>query len=814
MNSKKITKNNKERGKTLATFISTMVLLVVAIVGQAQGASAQFTFMGDYDRSFAAPRGYFVEAEEVDPTLTGARSWLYSGELLPDGSIVAGGRIMGSPSAGNGDFWLRKFTASGAVDTSFGGGSGFVRTNFFTDSFGTESVDLPYSFKRQPDGKILAAGRCIVGPPAPQTLGFGSDVCVIRYNANGTLDTSFGGNTLVYGDFRQGGTTYSMTNGAGKAMYRSGVSENGLVYGTNGNVWEMAIQSDGKIILAGETTDDLTPYVQGAGTPRNAGYIMRLNPNGSLDTSFGTNGIAKFAAPIVGTNCYPSRRFYGIALQSDGRIVAAAHDSVVNSSCTPGNRFVVTRWTASGQFETARYLDNNTTFNNQRERATVARFTRDGNKILVSGSYDCKATLVRLNSADLSIDTTFGTNGITGYAQSCGVSTANFGTTLYLQAIQPDGRLLGIDDTFISGTRTVRFNPDGKGDQSFGNASWNGTVGLLGRLDLQVTNYNGVINPLNAGTALVRPNGRINLVGFSFAHSGLGISRSVVSQENTVFKNGIYSDFTNDGRSEIAVYRPGDGVWYQLDSRNNNFSAFKFGISTDKLAPADYDGDGKTDRAVVRDGVWYIDQSANGQVRYANFGVAGDLPRPGDFDGDGKADIGVFRPSTGTWYFLRSITGQFDGIKFGQAGDVPMLGDYDADGKTDFTVFRPSNGVWYIYRSSDNQVQANVFGLNGDVPLNGDFHGDSKSDIAVFRPSDRTWYIAWPTGVPAQNFDAIPFGLSTDTPVPADYDNDGKTDVAVYRNGNWWILQSGNGQVSATQFGLGSDKPVPAAYQP
>ncbi|MEO7538594.1 MAG: FG-GAP-like repeat-containing protein, partial [Pyrinomonadaceae bacterium] len=605
-----------------------------------------------------------------------------------------------------------------------------------------------------------------------------------------------------------------MTNAAGKAMFRSGVSQNGREFGSNGYVYDIVIQPDGKIILTGETMDELNPYFQGAGTSRNAGFIIRLNPNGSLDTSFGTNGIAKFAAPIVGTNCYPSRRFYGITLQSDGRIVAAGHDSVVNSTCTPGNRFVVTRWTASGQFETARYLDNNTTFNNQRERATAARFTGDGGKILVSGSYDCKATLVRLNSTDLSVDTTFGTNGITGYAQGCGVSTANFGTTLYLQAIQRDGRLLGIDDTIISGTRTVRFNPDGTGDQSFGNASWNGTVGLLGRLDLLVTNYNGVINPLAASTALVRPNGRINLVGSSTANSGQGISRGVVSQQNTVFKNGIYSDFTNDGRSEIAVYRPGNGVWYQLDSQNNNFSAFKFGTSSDKLAPADYDGDGKTDRAVFRDGVWYIDQLANGQVRYVNFGLAGDLPRPGDFDGDGLADISVFRPSNGFWYRLNSSNGQFSAIQFGQSGDVPMLGDYDSDGRTDIVVFRPSNSAWYIFRSSDNQVQVNVFGLNGDVPLNGDFHGDGKSDIAVFRPSDRTWYIARPTGVPAQNYDATQFGLSTDTPVSADYDNDGKTDLAVFRNGTWWILKSGNGQVSATQFGLDSDRPVPAAYQP
>ena len=147
----------------------------------------------------------------------------------------------------------------------------------------------------------------------------------------------------------------------------------------------------------------------------------------------------------------------------------------------------------------------------------------------------------------------------------------------------------------------------------------------------------------------MRPNGRINLLGYSAAHSGLGILRAVVSRQNTNLRNGIYADFENDGKDNLAVYRPAEGIWHNLDSGNNSHSAFKWGISSDKLAPADYDGDGKTDRAVFRDGVWYIYQSSNGQVRIENFGLAGDLPRPGDFDGDGKR---IFR-----FFVLRTALG-------------------------------------------------------------------------------------------------------------------------------------------------------------
>jgi glucose/arabinose dehydrogenase len=336
----------------------------------------------------------------------------------------------------------------------------------------------------------------------------------------------------------------------------------------------------------------------------------------------------------------------------------------------------------------------------------------------------------------------------------------------------------------------------------------NGWIKRLDTADNTATTFATDINTLV--DLQVGPDGSL----YYLARGG-GAATGIVNKVRFTSNSEKHFDFDNDGKTDIAVWRPDTGVWYVLRSSDATLFTPQWGLTSDQIVPGDYDGDGETDVAVFRqsDGTWYIRKSSDGALVVQQWGTSGDTPVPGDYDGDGRTDTAVFRPSTTTWYVLNSSDNTFTAQQWGVSTDRAIPADYDGDGKTDLAVWRADVGFFYILKSSDGTLLARQWGISEDRPVPGDYDNDGVTDVAVFRPSNATWYISRSSdGAVA----APQWGLSTDTLVPGDYDGDGKTDQAVWRSstGIFYVLKSSDGSFTASEWGNGifNDIPVPSAY--
>ena len=250
-------------------------------------------------------------------------------------------------------------------------------------------------------------------------------------------------------------------------------------------------------------------------------------------------------------------------------------------------------------------------------------------------------------------------------------------------------------------------------------------------------------------------------------------------------------DFDHDGSADLTVFRPSDGGWYTLKSTSayREWDGVPLGQAGDVLAPGDYRGTGRQERAVYRPatGQWLLEDG-----RTFVPGAPGDVPVPADYDGDGTTDLAVFTPATATWTALMSKTAYADpqSMVWGVPGDTPAPGDYDGDGKADLGVFTPATGMWRVYNPDREVLVLSIaWGMGGDIPVPGDYDGDGVTDVAVYRPATGMWYVL----TSSSGFASWAWhwwGAAEDVPVPGDFDGDGDTDVAVYRpsSGTWYVM--------------------------
>jgi hypothetical protein len=341
-------------------------------------------------------------------------------------------------------------------------------------------------------------------------------------------------------------------------------------------------------------------------------------------------------------------------------------------------------------------------------------------------------------------------------------------------------------------------------------------------LDVTATDINPGTVALRQGATATSPTVRVDGIRIGTTWASITQASAPAPVQHVV-------DFDGDGKTDYSVVRnTGVGTtnqftWFYNPSSGSGVQAFAWGISSDYIVPADYDGDNKTDIAVWREaaqGTFYILQSNGFTVRTVAFGQNGDNPRVvGDYDGDGKDDVAVYRAgasagSPSTWYYLGSLnnpSGNITFVRWGINGDFPVSGDYNGDGKNDFVIQRDANNggqanFWILNSAGGNSVT--TFGTPTDRIVPGDYDGDGKTDLAVVRSSGGSfnWYYLPSSGGVFQQFI---FGLSTDSVVQGDYDGDGRTDIAVWRNGIFYVRQSSN--ASLATYGLGSTGDIPVA---
>src|SRR5438067_2688779 len=366
-----------------------------------------------------------------------------------DGKLVVVGTTYRDNDFSGEDFAVAQYNPDGTLDKTFGAG-GKVQTDF------PGLAAVPSSVVIQSDGKIVVAGGAF---PLFTFLG---DFKVVRYNPNGSLDTSFGDGGIVTTTFPEGSYAFAL-----------------------------ALQSDGKIIAAGTVFVDFNP-----GDMSDTDFALaRYNPDGSLDTTFGNGG-------TVTTDFFGNEDdVFSVLIQPDGKIIA------VGSANSPVNYY---------DFAAARYLANGTldsTFgtggkvstdfgDHNFDQARSAALQSDG-RIVAAGfaisqnGLSQNFAVARYTSNGV-LDTTFSRDGIT---------QIDFGSccqSAYKVLLQSDGKIITVgyantedsDSDFL----LARLSPRGSLDATFG-------VG--GKVRTSFGDLNG-----GANGAALQSDGKIVAVGF------------------------------------------------------------------------------------------------------------------------------------------------------------------------------------------------------------------------------------------------------------------------------------------------------------
>jgi uncharacterized delta-60 repeat protein len=379
---------------------------------------------GDLDPSFGSGGVVTISLQGLDRA--------HSLALQADGKIVAGG-FSDNSSTNSGMLALVRYNPDGSLDTSFGTGGKVLMNAGSSASFDATSIVI------QPDGRIDV----------------GDDIGdVIRFLANGTLDTSFDG---------------------------AGFAGPGIANAIGGNVTNLLLQPDGKILVAGATP-------QG---DQRVDTVVRLNADGSADNSFQTISIS---ASYPGSDGTPR-----LGLEPDGSIVVLVGLDAGSA--------ILGRYNPDGSPDLAFGSGGRIFVSTPDFQPVTALALQPDSRILTGGTAmegpnDFDAFLLSRFNVDGNLDVTLGGDGRVTSPIINPQSTASPVSLL----LQPDDRILAAGNVKFMNTSVpgmfalVRYNPNGSTDTSFGS---NGIA--------QFSALQG--DSCSAGAAVLQPDGKIVVAG-------------------------------------------------------------------------------------------------------------------------------------------------------------------------------------------------------------------------------------------------------------------------------------------------------------
>lgn len=494
----------------------------------------------------------FGSSGKVTTSIGSYNDAAYGVAIQSDGKIV----VVGQTSDGTRNrIAVVRYSSAGVLDNTFDS-DGIVTTWVGT------SDNPAYCVAIQSDGKIIVAGYAHIG--------LTDDIAVVRYNTDGSLDTGFDSDGIV-------------TTAIGSA------SDVG---------YSIAIQSNGKIVVAG---------YDGSGGSNNDFAVIRYNSDGSLDTGFDSDGIVTTA---IGS---ASDVAYGVAIQSDGKIVAVGYAYISST-----DDFAVVRYNTDGSLDTGFDTDGKVTTNfvSGYDWAYSLALQADG-KIVVAGyanNSGNKIGVARYNS-DGSLDTGFDTDGkvITAIG-----SNGDYGNCV---ALQSDGKIVVAGLSYVSGSdadlAVVRYSGS-SGPMPVELISFTAIVNK-DRVELnwstatEVNNYGFEVERISFSLTNALKNW--NKIGFVEGHGNSNSPKSYYFTDNLVSQSGKYiyrlKQIDTDGSYEFSRNVEADfGVVNKFELEQNypnpfnpstliNFSLAEAGYVTLKV----YDILGKETAALI-DNEW------------------------------------------------------------------------------------------------------------------------------------------------------------------------------------------------------------------